>query len=97
LSGFLYDRPSGRVIAKPRMNAGNFTSFWSAGAGWGVFTNSVRDGRMRFTLSAGAGATSATAGKRTLAHEAKRSGDEVVVTLAEEVHVTESDPLVLIV
>jgi non-lysosomal glucosylceramidase len=114
LSGFLYDRPAARVIAKPRLNAGNFTSFWSAGDGWGVFTTAVRDNWLRFTLSAragelvcrtvvlhklgsGAGATSAMAGKKKVAHEVRRSGNEIVVTFAEDVRVTEGDPLVLIV
>jgi len=43
LSGFLYDHPGKHVQAKPRIHAENFQSFWSAGAGWGVFSNAVRE------------------------------------------------------
>ena len=55
LSGFLYDRPAKRLVAKPRIRPEDFTSFWSAGAGWGVFSHAVKDHRLHFTLSLTAG------------------------------------------
>ncbi len=55
LSGFLYDRPGKCLQAKPRVNTANFNSFWSMGTGWGVFSQVVRDGQLRFTLSVKSG------------------------------------------
>ena len=55
LSGFLYHHPGRHVVAKPRIHAENFTSFWSAGDGWGVFSHAVRDNRLHFTLTVRAG------------------------------------------
>jgi len=55
MSGFIYDRPGKRLLAKPRIRPENFTSFWSAGAGWGVFSHLVRENRLHFTLALTAG------------------------------------------
>ncbi|MCZ2079995.1 MAG: non-lysosomal glucosylceramidase [Bryobacterales bacterium] len=54
-NGFLYDTPRKHVEAKPRIRPDNFTSFWSTGTGWGVFSQMVRERRLHFTLSLRAG------------------------------------------
>ena len=114
LSGFLYNKPAGRLDAKPRINAEAFTSFWSAGAGWGVFSHSVKEGRLHFTLAVKAGRlacrsvalgalvkaegeSSAAVGKTNVAHQARRTGEEIVVTFAEELDLKEGDKLSLVV
>ena len=38
LSGFRYDGPDRRVVARPRLPLAGFTCFWSSGTGWGTFT-----------------------------------------------------------
>ncbi len=43
LSGFAYDAAEKRVSAKPRSTAAAFQSFWSAGTGWGTFTQTSRE------------------------------------------------------
>jgi hypothetical protein len=55
MAGFQYDAPGRRITAKPRVSQSDFTSFWSTGTGWGIFSQSVRDGKLRFTLSVKAG------------------------------------------
>jgi hypothetical protein len=55
LSGFLYDRPGKKLEVKPRIHPEAFSSIWSAGAGWGVFSQTVREGQLHFTLSVRAG------------------------------------------
>jgi len=55
LSGFRYVGPEKAVIAVPKTGTANFSSFWSTGTGWGVFTQSAQNGRTRFTLSLRAG------------------------------------------
>jgi non-lysosomal glucosylceramidase len=39
LSGFRYDGVEKRVEIKPRVDAGNFNSFWSSAGGWGSFSH----------------------------------------------------------
>jgi len=51
LSGFRYHGAEKSVAAAPRIHGANFSSFWSAGGGWGTFAQSVREGRVRFTLA----------------------------------------------
>ena len=41
LSGFRYDGRTAAIEALPRVNAGNFRCFWSAGTGWGTFSTST--------------------------------------------------------
>ena len=113
LSGFLYDHPGKHVQAKPRIHAKNFQSFWSAGAGWGVFSNAVRENRLHFSLSVKAGSlicrtvtlhtlgtageTSVIAGKKKIAHQAKRNDKEIVITFNEDVRLEEGDRLTIII
>lgn len=51
LSGFHYHGPRKLVTAVPRARTANFSSFWSTAEAWGTFSQSARDGRLRFTLS----------------------------------------------
>lgn len=51
LSGFSYHGAQKAVTAIPKVSAANFSSFWSAGAGWGAFSQSTTGGRTRFSLS----------------------------------------------
>ena len=51
LSGFRYHAAEKSVIAIPRVRAANFSSFWSTATGWGTFSQTVQNGRTRFSLS----------------------------------------------
>ncbi len=51
LSGFRYHAAEKSVEAAPRLGVRPFTSFWSAGSGWGKFTLADVNGRTRFTLA----------------------------------------------
>jgi uncharacterized protein (DUF608 family) len=55
LSGFQYLGREATVAAAPRVRAESFTSFWSTGTGWGTFSQAIRGGRTRFSLSVLAG------------------------------------------
>ena len=50
-SGFRYRGIDKAVIAVPAMGSGSFSSFWSTGTGWGTFSQSLKDGRTRFSLA----------------------------------------------
>lgn len=50
LSGFHYDGCTGTVTARPKIRPEAFSCIWSGGAGWGVFSHSLQNGRRRFTL-----------------------------------------------
>lgn len=111
LSGFHYHGGRKAVTAIPRVKAASFSSFWSTGTGWGTFSQSVGDGRARFTLSVlhgnlacrsvelGAGAaaaqTVAKAGARALAHKVQRAGGRVTFAFSETLDLKEGDRLVL--
>jgi uncharacterized protein (DUF608 family) len=51
LSGFRYDGIEKAVAARPLVNQDSFSSFWSAGMGWGSFSQHTQGGRTRFSLS----------------------------------------------
>jgi hypothetical protein len=55
LSGFRYDGVEKAVSARPLVNQGNFSSFWSAGTAWGSFSLHTQGGRTRFSLSVAEG------------------------------------------
>jgi non-lysosomal glucosylceramidase len=51
LSGFAYRGPQQSVSAIPRIRSTSFSSFWSTGNAWGVFSQSVQNGHAQFSLS----------------------------------------------
>ena len=51
LSGFTYDGTRKSVVALPKLRPANFSSFWSTGTGWGMFSQSAAGSRTRFSLS----------------------------------------------
>jgi len=51
LSGFRYNGAEKSVVAQPLMSPDNFCSFWSAGTGWGEFSQRPQGARSRFTLT----------------------------------------------
>ncbi|MCC7153449.1 MAG: hypothetical protein IT161_02675 [Bryobacterales bacterium] len=55
LSGFEYRGAQKAVTAAPRIRPSSFTSFWSTATGWGTFSTSQRNGRLRFSLAVLAG------------------------------------------
>ncbi len=55
LSGFFYDAPSASVILRPRVNTAQFTSIWSAGQGWGVFSHAASEKQLSASLRVQAG------------------------------------------
>lgn len=111
LSGFHYHGGEKAVTAMPRVRSANFSSFWSTAGGWGTFSQSARDGRIRFTLAVLYGklscrsvrlagpsaATGSTAklGARTLRHEIRREDKHLTFVLPEAVELAEGDRLVL--
>ena len=110
LSGFHYRGQDQAIIAIPKTAMANFSSFWSSGTGWGMFTRSV-SGRTRFTLSvvegklpcrsvelqlATSGAKSSAAlGSKQLAHELRASGNRGVFVFAESLQMAAGDRLEL--
>jgi uncharacterized protein (DUF608 family) len=55
LSGFRYDGVEKVVAALPPVEHNNFSSFWSAGTGWGSFSQHTRGGKTHFSLSVAEG------------------------------------------
>ncbi len=51
LSGFRYHGGERAVVAAPKLRTANFSSFWSAGTGWGTFTQTSGKAGYRFALS----------------------------------------------
>ena len=51
LSGFRYHGAEKSVIAVPRVRSANFNSLWSTATGWGTFSQTIQNGRTRFSLS----------------------------------------------
>ena len=105
-SGFRYSGSSKHVTALPRSKVSNFRSFWSAGTGWGVFTLAAR----RFELHVDEGllrvsklelparfAVDARArlGTTDTRAEVKRQNATTVLTWADELSVTPSQPLIV--
>jgi hypothetical protein len=110
MSGFLYDGVAGAVVAAPKIPRDNFKCFWSTGTGWGTFSLRNQAGSASFTIkvlkgklaigSCAIAASGATATvellRRPLENHIERSGDRMVVTLAQpqtlaaedELHVT---------
>jgi uncharacterized protein (DUF608 family) len=100
LSGFRYHGAEKSVTAAPKINASRFSSFWSAGPGWGTFSLAAQAGRKRFALRVSegglpvrtvrfaghaAGASSVKVAGRAVSHEAGRVGPMTVVAFAEDV------------
>jgi non-lysosomal glucosylceramidase len=57
LSGFSYSGPEMRIGFAPKMNADDFRTVWTAGSGWGTYSQKAGEGRgMVATFEAGAGA-----------------------------------------
>ena len=52
LTGFNYYGPDHHLAVLPTMNAESFDSFWSAGSGWGVFSQRTKTANPKFSLSA---------------------------------------------
>lgn len=110
LSGFHYRGQEQAIIAVPQPLAANFTSFWSTGTAWGVFTRSVGR-RARLTLSVLAGklpcrsvelaistptrTSSAAMGQKQLAHELRKRENRAVFVFADPLVLSEGDRLVL--
>jgi non-lysosomal glucosylceramidase len=50
LSGYRFDLPRGIMGFSPRLSPENWQSFWSAGTGWGVFSQRRHNGRAEASL-----------------------------------------------
>ncbi|MCJ7485567.1 MAG: glycoside hydrolase family 116 protein, partial [Candidatus Aminicenantes bacterium] len=56
LSGFSYSGPEMRMGFDPKMNADDFRTVWTAGSGWGVYSQKAEPGKsVLVRLEAGAG------------------------------------------
>ena len=51
LSGFRYQGAERSVSIQPRINPEKFFSFWSAGKGWGTFSQMIQPGETRVSLA----------------------------------------------
>ena len=51
LSGFRYRGSEKSVSVAPRIRPANFSSFWSTGNAWGVFAQSIQNGRTQLSLA----------------------------------------------
>ncbi len=111
LSGFRYRGQEKAIVAAPRVRAANFSSFWSTGTGWGVFTQSTGE-RTLFTLSVLEGKlpcrsvelaiaipagskSSALLGKKRLAHDLQKRDNRAIFTLHDPLEISEGDRIVL--
>jgi hypothetical protein len=87
LSGFHYHGTEKSITLMPKLSTNRFSSFWSSGTGWGVFSVTREDGRSRTELGVtegilplksirvgqpASGTTSVTLDQKVLAHQAKR-------------------------
>jgi uncharacterized protein (DUF608 family) len=111
LSGFRYQGQEQAIIAAPKLRTASFSSFWSAGTAWGVFTQSAGEhARFAFSVLAGklacrsvelaiatsaGGKSSALLGPRQLAHDLRTRGDRVIFTLRDPVEISQGDRIVL--
>lgn len=113
LSGFRYHAAEARLEARPRIHPGKFQCFWSAGSGWGKFSQSLEAGATRFRLTvlggslacrqvalappAAAPKTSAVLSGKAVPHRVERSGGQALVSFSTELRLSEDDELELIV
>ena len=111
LSGFQYRGVQKAVTAIPKVRPANFMSFWSTGTGWGSFSTSARNGRLRFTLSVLSGklpcgsvelaglpgaSPSAKVGARALPHRVDRGPQRrLTFIFSEAIDLVAGDQLVL--
>jgi non-lysosomal glucosylceramidase len=51
LSGFRYQGARRHVVVAPKIQASNFSSFWSTATGWGTYAQVAQNGGVRFRLS----------------------------------------------
>jgi uncharacterized protein (DUF608 family) len=107
-SGFHYRGAEQAVIVLPR-SSGAFSSFWSAGTGWGTFTrNPGPPTRLSLNVLGGnlacrsvelavraAASTSASLRGKRIAHQLRKNGDRAIFAFAEPVSLAEGDTLVL--
>jgi uncharacterized protein (DUF608 family) len=77
ISAFSYNGARKRVEAHPRMRAEKFSSIWSAGTGWGSFSQTLANGRLTFALSVHGGSLAC----RSVSITGKSSGDSASVTV----------------
>jgi hypothetical protein len=41
LSGFKYDMVKGKISFSPKISQNNFSTFWSTGKAWGIYTDQI--------------------------------------------------------
>ncbi len=93
LSGFRYHGPTAAVTAIPRIQADPFRCFWSSGTGWGTFSITGGEFRIRVIegrvpcrsceLRAHAGRTAASLNGSAVGHRIKRRGDRIVYEFSD--------------
>ena len=110
LSGFYYRGQDQAIIATPKQEIANFSSFWSAGTAWGMFTRSVSR-RTRLTISVMEGKlacqsveleiptsgakSSAAMGQKQIPHELRSRQKRAAFIFAEPLQLAEGDRLQL--
>jgi hypothetical protein len=108
LSGFSYHAADASVIARPRINAGEFASFWSTGTGWGMYSQLSTTSQMNAKLSVLEGVlrcrtveisgsrihdTRVMYGGESVSHEVRRTSNGLRVLLNTEVSLRAGDTL----
>jgi hypothetical protein len=95
LSGFAYSGPEMRMGFDPKMNAGDFRTVWTAGSGWGTYSQKAEAGSgMAVTLEAGGGSLvlkeldltlpAAAAGKTIRSVKTFHSGSPAAASIRKE-------------
>lgn len=50
LDGFTFDLPQGRIGFSPKISPEDYSTFWSTGTGWGVYSQNLEDGTFGFDV-----------------------------------------------
>ncbi len=107
LSGFRYDGTRAALSALPKINAGNFRSFWSNATAWGTFSCARNNNGASFRLRVlagklecrsceirgGAGSTAASVNGKELTHHVTRNGGNAVFGFTAPLAVEEGGEL----
>jgi uncharacterized protein (DUF608 family) len=108
LSGFHYHGTEKQITLMPRLTAKRFTSFWSSGTGWGVFSIGRDEGRAELNVTEGSlalksirlsqpatGTASVMFNKKPLPHQVKKIEGGTELTFDEAVTVPAGGSLLI--
>jgi hypothetical protein len=111
-SGFHYHAADRALTLSPKTNTPAFTSFWSTGAGWGLFSVAPENGRSRTKITVIEGSLplrtircgkptanppTIAIGGRALANQAKRQSNATTVILDDDLIVQRASEFVILI